>query len=369
MSAKRTDAVGLAERALAILDQGAFSATYKYALFIALIELCLEKTSKTAAPPDTLTTREVASKTIALYWPHAAPFDAGVGVLRQGGVRRDHQAEILRLITEFRVRHDDAGGGLLHRARLRHPDGFEKLHREVEWKLIEMPIPRLQRLGRSEERFLYEYHWDQAVRRSEVARYQRGLSSTFDNRLLLHPGVGANLVRLNGVLRPLIQREWARMVAAMNDLPQPRLEEFLFGATRIALEDIRSPLRELQEDRCFYCDGRVTARCDVDHFIPWARHPDNSVDNLVVAHPVCNNQKRDFLASAEHVERWRERSLRSGEALADLAREYEWARDTERTFGVARAVYLKLPDDARLWVRSSDFEPIQRARIADALAA
>jgi HNH endonuclease len=43
----------------------------------------------------------------------------------------------------------------------------------------------------------------------------------------------------------------------------------------------------------------------VDHFLPWARYPENGIENLVVTDPRCNNDKRDFLAAAEHVERWR----------------------------------------------------------------
>lgn len=46
-----------------------------------------------------------------------------------------------------------------------------------------------------------------------VARYQAGEASGFDNRVLLLPGVGEFLLQLSGLLRPLIQRRWAAMVA------------------------------------------------------------------------------------------------------------------------------------------------------------
>jgi hypothetical protein len=36
----------------------------------------------------------------------------------------------------------------------------------------------------------------------------------------------------------------------------------------------------------------------VDHFIPWSRHADDGLDNLVAADARCNGQKRDFLAAA-----------------------------------------------------------------------
>ena len=43
---------------------------------------------------------------------------------------------------------------------------------------------------------------------------------------------------------------------------------------------------------------------EIDHFVPWARYPDNGIDNLVVAHRRCNHDKRDFLAAFGHVEKW-----------------------------------------------------------------
>ncbi len=159
------------------------------------------------------------------------------------------------------------------------------------------------------------------------------------------------------------------MVAAMNELPETRLEEFLFGISRVSLDAVRVPLRELQEDRCFYCDRPLNERSDVDHFIPWARHPDNGLDNLVVAHSPCNNAKRDFLAAAEHVERWAERTRSSEQALGTIAKNHAWARDTQRTFGAARAMYLRLSEGARLWLLEKDFVDVQKERIAEALAA
>ena len=362
------DAIALAEKVLALLAEGSFSATYKYALFIALLDLCLEQTSKRGAPPGVLTTRQLAEKTIELYWPHAIPFE-GQAVLRQGGTHQGSQAEILRAIATFRGKHAGSSSELLFRARSRDERGFESLVRLVEWKLIEMPIPRLQVLGREEERFLYEYTWTQEIRRSEVSAYQRGEDSAFDNRLLLRPRVAQWFVQLNGVLRPLIQREWTRMVAAMNKLPELRLEEFLFGASRISLEGVRAPLRELQSNRCFYCDGQLGERSEVDHFIPWSRHPDNGLDNLVVAHDRCNNAKSDFLAAARHVERWAERTRASARDLEDISRRQDWARDAQKTLGVARAMYVRLPGDARLWLLEKQFEQARKERIVEALAA
>jgi 5-methylcytosine-specific restriction endonuclease McrA len=86
-----------------------------------------------------------------------------------------------------------------------------------------------------------------------------------------------------------------------------RLTDFLFGAERISLDRVRGPLREAQEGQCFYCADRLPPKCDVDHFIPWSRHPDNTLDNLVAAHTGCNSAKSASLAAAPHLRRWVER--------------------------------------------------------------
>jgi hypothetical protein len=188
-------------------------------------------------------------------------------------------------------------------------------------------------------------------------------------------GVADNLVRLSGLLRPLIQRAWAGMVAGMNRdaTDEARLQEFLFGAQRISLEPVRQDLRDLQNNRCFYCERRIDGQVEVDHFIPWARHPDNGIENLVVADQRCNGNKRDFLAASEHVDGWTQRFAAPGsstrEQLAEIARRAGFDRHPERTLNVARTIYSRLPNDVRLWLRAREFVPFaaQRARLLSAL--
>lgn len=373
-------ALRLAERLIQLLDRGGFTATYKYAVLVGLMDLCMELTGATGLPPDMITTWQLAEKVIELYWPQCAPYDEKGLVLRQnvskygqGAEKRDTQAEIVRHIVEFRAGADPnpAASLPLTRARAAAPDAHDKLARLVEWKLIEMPLPRLQLIGQEEDRFLYEYAFGKDIKRSVVSAYQQGNSQAFDNRLLLKPGVSAALVALNGVLRPLIYRNWTLMVASVNGLEESRLEDFLFGADRISLVRVRPHLRDLQGGRCFYCDKAMPATCQIDHFVPWSRHADNSIDNLVAAHDSCNGRKSDFLAAAEHVERWGQRSARHAAELAQIARSETWESHPDRTFGVARSIYRTLPDDARLWSSGQSFIVLEqeRPRIVAALAA
>jgi HNH endonuclease len=229
-----------------------------------------------------------------------------------------------------------------------------------------MPLPKLERVGNTEDRFLYETAWKGDARQRDVA------SSGFDGSIRLVGGSGDYLVQLAGLLRPLIQRQWSRMVASMNRdvIGDSRVEEFLFGAHRIPTEAVREPLRELQGNRCFYCAKPISREADVDHFLPWARHPDNGIDNLVVTDPRCNNDKRDFLAAAEHVERWTE-SRSSGAALqlADVAKAINWETHPQRTFGAVRSIYLRMPSEQKLWLRGRDFVNADRKALVEALGA
>ncbi|MEP7120185.1 MAG: HNH endonuclease domain-containing protein [Byssovorax sp.] len=365
-------AIRLAERLIQLLGRGARTSTYKYAVLIGLMDLCMELTGPTALPPDMITTRQLAEKVIELYWPHCAPYPDTSSVLRQNTGSGDTQAEIIQHIEKFRkgAKVNHAASLPISRARAAtSPEAYEKLVRVIEWKLIEMPLPRLQIIGGVEDRFLYQYGFNDKTTKREVDLYQHGKSLSFDNRLLLASGVSAALIALNGVVRPLIYRSWADMVARVNVLDEPKLEKFLFGEERIALDSVRPGLRDLQDGRCFYCEKSLGATCHVDHFVPWARHADNSIDNLVAAHVDCNGQKSDYLAAAEHVVRWRERSARHADDLAAIAVDQQWETRPQRTLSVARAIYQMLPDDARLWLSGRSFLVIDRPRISGALAA
>ena len=149
------------------------------------------------------------------------------------------------------------------------------------------------------------------------------------------------------------------MVARLNELEESALEDFLFGRERIALVPLRPALRELQEGRCFYCGDR-------HHLTPWSRYRDDGLDNLVLADRGCNGAKRDFLASARHVRRWRERM--ESPAVPEVAAAERWPRHPERTLSVARAVYLRLPAGSPLWDSARSFVPAERGALVEAVA-
>ena len=363
------DLVGFAQAVLDLLDRARFTSTYKYAVILAILDLCLEATSRRGETPETLTTYQIAEKCLELYWNQARAYQ-GQKVLRQNA---GNQAFIISTIEAFRRRVEYDRGVTPAVARLADPDGYRRLVQKVEYTLIRMPLPKLQRLGSQVEELIYTINWDDDVKTGEIRRYQRGEASDFDNCVRLLPGVGRSLVQLNGLLRPLLHREWASRVARLNSelLENAELEKFLFGATRVSPARLRQDLADLQDGACFYCSRSLRGgRCEVDHFIPWARHPNDSVENLVVVDAGCNLKKRDFLAATVHLERWHQRFLESGtrERLAAIAASYRWESDHAKSLGIARSVYLNLTRSVRLWQFGDEFETVDHKEIRRILA-
>lgn len=360
-------AIAFAEKVLTLLDEGSFTATYKYAVLLALMDVCLEQSTRTGAAPTSISTTQLAEKVLELYWPHTVGFSSAstegsdTRVLfqnqpaRRGG-RLGGQAAIITAIRKFRDNHAPDPSASLTRARLKTPKRFATLLRTVEWKLVEMPLPRLQTIGDREDAFIYRINWTRRVTRSEFEDPHR-----FDNAIRFVGEAGEHLVTLAGLLRPLIQRQWAAMVARFNaDLVQDaELERFLFGAQRIALGPVREPLIALQRGKCFYCQGSLRTNVQIDHFIPWARYPNNAIENLVAAHEPCNRDKSDHFAATGHVTHWREHLSETGPDLHDVASEIAWETNAPRTLAVARALYLRLPSDALLWAARKKFELVE----------
>ena len=74
-------AIAFAERLLTVLSQGRFTATYKYAVLLGFIDLCLEHSTRTGGAPTSISTSQLAEKVIELYWPHTVPWNAVEGRL------------------------------------------------------------------------------------------------------------------------------------------------------------------------------------------------------------------------------------------------------------------------------------------------
>jgi hypothetical protein len=357
-----------AERLLSLIDSGRYSATYKFATLLAILDLAAENTDSNTGPPDVLHGREVAARVIELYWPQSAGYAATADSMKRT-LSQSPQNDIPAKLARWRRRHRLGDGATLTDAERADPKGWSNLVAELTATVIGMPLAKLQKFGDGrnavEDRFIYDFKWAEEVKRPTVERIG------FDDRLYLRPGVGEWLVRLTPLLRPLVEAKWTKRVAERNPefVDHQLLDAFLFGADRINLDRVRGPLLDLQEGYCFYCLRQVRQLADVDHFLPWSRHPDNTLDNLVAAHRACNGAKSASIAGLDHLQRWLERSHEADSALAGLATSLSWPRKSERTIATARAVYLWLPTEARLWIAGTEFEAFDIRRARTLLAA
>ena len=345
------------EMVIALVDSGRKSATYKLATLLALIDVVTAKTRIDDPSPGIVSGREVGRRVIELYWPQTADY-------RGHPLRQSAQNDIPAKLARWRQIHGLEPEASLEDARRAKPDEWLQLEADLVGIVIGMPLAKLQRFGdgrhAAEERFIYQFGWRDEVKPKTVAR------ADFDDSLILQPRVGKWLVQLAPLLRPLVQTKWAALVARQNqdvvDIHQ--LDEFLFGATRISLDRVRAPLVEAQHGRCFYCRLPMRA-AEVDHFLPWSRYPDNTLDNLVAAHRTCNGAKSASIAALEHLEAWCER-FHEG-AVEQIATDTGWPRRRDRSIGATTATYVGLPNHTRLWLRGQEYERVESKRIQGCL--
>ncbi len=353
------DGLLFAERLLSLLEATRYSTTYKLATLLALIDVVAEHTEPTGSAPTEVSAKEVGRRLIELYWPQTVPYGAPAGgepkVLSQAP-----QNDIPAKLARWRTTHGLRAGASLDDARRADPAAWSALEADLVATVIGMPLAKLQRFGEGrttvEDRFIYEFGWRDEVKSSTVWK------AGFDDRLHLKMGAGTFLVRLAPLIRPLVHAKWLVMVAARNPdlVDSEQLGEFLFGAERINLDRVRGPLVEAQEGACFYCGMGLARRIDVDHFLPWSRHPDNTLDNLVAAHATCNKAKSASLAGVDHLDHWLKRFSPGPESdvLRSVEENTQWPRRSERVLSSARAMYLWLPEGAMLWRERSVYDEV-----------
>jgi hypothetical protein len=233
----------------------------------------------------------------------------------------------------------------------------------VELTVARYPLVRLQTVDGVPQPFLYDLDWGEDV---TMARLHAGKGAV----VRLRPGAGDQLIRLAPLVRPLVQLHWVRMVASLNDLGlmEEDLYKHLFGAERVVFPPrLRADLVHLQKGACFYC-AEPLATTAVDHFLPWSRWPNDAVENLVIAHPSCNNRKSDRVPGPGSLARWADRMKNQAGDLASVAARASWRCDPPRTASLARSLYAHLPEGAPLWDGPHLVTPARRSELMGLLS-
>lgn len=285
-----------------LLAEGSFTASYKFALLQAIIDLAVERGNDTDAVLSILLS-DVAEKFISYYWRQVLPYVTSSRPVEIAGgpIVADEPTPygtVLRQITlpkavileAVQAAHAHFGGSLFEARR--NSRSWRRLRSEVERALRAMPLWKLQTIGGQVDEFLYRNRRGEAV-----------------DRIELHPGVMFTLRRFHGLVQELVRGAWLRFVRGLRSNQRilgesEDLYEFLFGSERASLEPYAKVLREIQSGACFYCERRIDAKGQVDHFVPWSRYPMDLAHNFVLAHASCNDSKSNLLASVEHLRKW-----------------------------------------------------------------
>jgi 5-methylcytosine-specific restriction endonuclease McrA len=322
-----------------LFAEGDFTATYKFALLIALADLAVDNGADDGAEL-LLSNRQIAERFIHLYWRHASPYSTSLAGATPGILVQNlgTQATVLSAIAEFRAR---TGAGSPQQAK-RVP-GYADLLGAVARTVSAQPLNYLQNFGGMTDPFLYE-------------RDGRG-------NIRLQPGVAYCFRRFYPLVQQLSRAHWVGHIKS-NRRNHPilgdagDLEDFLFSTSRQSLAVIGENLRKLDGCSCFYC-GRTLDDADVDHYIPFSLYPRDLAHNFVLAHPACNRSKSDALAGMPHLERWLERLLRHADDLAAIGASAGMTADDQAVAHVAAWAYGNAnASGAQAWLATGRYEAV-----------
>lgn len=313
-----------------LLDEGQFTATYKFALLLAPADLAVEHGDDSGAPlpiPISL----LAERFILLYWGHVRPFpsksDQSTSALLSQNLGRN--IALLRGLSQLQERHPTV-------AEARRSRGWNRLISNAERILREMPLFRLQTLRSGVREFLYQNELENGT-------------------IVLKAGTAFHLRHFYVLVQHLIRGAWVRHIRS-----NPRnssllgstldLEEFLFENRRSQYPRIKETLKQIQHGKCFYCKHTIHGEDALDHFIPWSKYPSDLGHNFVLADRGCNADKSDLLAELPFRDAWQERNEMNAKLLAEAFRVDVVPYDLAASRSIADWAYAMSRDSgAVLW--------------------
>jgi hypothetical protein len=374
------DAGAIVERLLLVLDEGRRTGTHKLALLLGLmdaVEAAADARGGTA--PAAVPVAAVGWHIVERLLQQVVPFVPAGGrasdarVLRQMRPNGRGAFVFHDVAVQARGLIDDEGLQGLSALRAQHPDEAADMQRRLVAAAVKNPLPRFQRVGGASAEFLYNWPWAPDTSARRVADEQgRG-----EPCVEFLPGAAELLLRFAPLLRPLVEARYVSDVGRYNslDAQESALRDHLFGSERVAFPAaLRDGLAELQDHRCLYCEEPLGRARAIDHFVPWVRHPNNAVENLVLTDPRCNSRKSDLLPASVHAQAWVE-DIHARRALgAVLAPNHVTVlSDLPRSLAVARRAYASWPEGLPLWreaapaVRMSDGARAEVLAILDAV--
>lgn len=324
-----------------LLVEGKFTATYKYALLHALADICIE--SPLMDDPHhklQIPLSSIVEKFIAIYWQHAMPFNSteqyNNGLLKQSS---DRPAKI---ITELNRCHNL---NIKNINKLKQSDDWSAIYKDTLRVIKEGPLWRLQVLANKEECVLYEH--------------KKGVPYITLNR-----GIAYCFRRFYELVTQISRNAWINKIQSIPANQklignQAQLDPFLFGINRQVITKAKPILVEIQHGNCFYCQKPLNSKTEVDHFIPFSKYANDLGHNFVAAHSVCNNSKRDHLASLEHRDKWHEQNIIQHHQLIDEELSPYFNCDRQRSEAVTSWAYqVAIKNRSQFWLQKGRFEDV-----------
>lgn len=325
-----------------LLAEGLFTATYKFALVLALADLAVEQGNDSGETLE-VSTSAIAEKFIQYYWRHTKPFAPGHA---EPFILRQNHGNMPAVLSELM----EAATGVQTLSELKKDvRKWRGIVSRVRQTVCNQPLRYLPTFGTTRHAFLY----------ADSPEIQAG---RVVQSIRLNPGVMFCLRRFYDLVTDMVRGAWVRYARRYNAdrLGSPTdLDEFLFGSERAPLDVYVPILREVQESRCFYCEREMKVeQAHVDHFIPWSLYPVDLGHNFVLAHSTCNLAKADHLAAVCHLEKWTERNVTVGSHLEGEFDRLRLQHNRGASIRVAQWAYGRAGVAAMTWFVKAEFHPL-----------
>lgn len=324
-----------------LLSESDFTATYKFALLMALADISVERGHDDVRSLD-IPVRDIAEKFIDYYWQQTMPYRSGIsGPDQTSGILSQNMGTTAKVVSDIQKFRNAAHIDSI--AKARQSKAFSKLVTSVAQTVSNQPVTYFQNIAGGTDPFVYD-------------RSATGVR--------LKPGVSSHLRKFHGLIQHMARDRWIRHIKSnKRNIPilgqKDDLHSFLFETNRNALGIVSTNLSKLFNKKCFYCGSRISDKPDVDHFIPFSMYGRDIAQNFVLAHGSCNRSKSDVLAAKLHVENWLEQMGQHQDDISQIALDAGVISDKQTILSVAKWSYQQGHEaGAHAWLRKGEFESI-----------
>lgn len=327
-----------------LLNDGGFTATYKFALLMSLADIAVERGNDDLQALE-IPTCAIGEKFIDYYWQQTVPYSTLHGKVKNEVLRQNtyKNAKIVTDLKSFREKNDVQTLAALKK----HPK-YPRLLDLVTDTVSRYPLERLQLIGKIRQEFIYR---------------------PIEGGVLLTGIATSSLRKFHQLIQEMVRVRWIQFIKAIKDNEailgqQDDLYGFLFESRRESLDKVSRSLRGLFNHRCFYCGDKLTDQSDVDHFIPFSQYGRDVGQNFVPSHAKCNRSKSNMLAGEGHLKNWLKHLESNASDIEEITQAAGMISDPIAMLSVAEWAYKQaFAANARAWIRHKHDEPVDHRHL------